>query len=401
MNRKVLVVASLVTGAVFFALVATLGGDRLRPGEESKEAAGSVASYEDAGGTNIRRMTAGDAKAELDAKAKAHVQAVRARSRAATANLNVALSHGSSAAKTAAEARAAELERNLVDSMSSLTQSLIDNPELIPNTIALLESEENPETMMLIAQSLAEAASRLGDQFPYKDLLRMAMKEGDPKRREAAMLVLGYVTPVTQELQQQIAEISRTAALPEVRMAAITTMGSWMTRNRTLAPAITDSLLATRTASSDPSVRGYAIQTIANMDMPLTPKAMEAMKDALQFESEPNNRSLAALAIGSSARGANQQEAIQTLQTAFQNETDRTARRHLITQIAKASRWNPDGTIGSMTSEDPLIMQDIEDFRRILANSDPNDWGAIWNQKSELDHTRGTVPGGHGGHGAD
>lgn len=396
-------VLGVLTGAVVVGLFAIYAGSFNRNTSEQRNGADSSTG---SASTSVTRMEKPARSAqEMEAVAAAHVNAIRETAKKADANTRAALEASqadqATSASELAEKQATELEKSLLDSISSLTQQLINEPGLTTNAISMLQGEENPETMLMIAQAIGEAAAKLGDRFPYDLLLKMAESDPSLQRRYAALVALGYVSKISPELQERIAELSRTGPTVDIRMAAINAMGSWMSRNRQLTQEISEALLPSREASDDPMIRGLVIQTIGNMDTPLTPKILEAMKHAVVHESEAANRSLAAVALGSGAGPGNRAEILTALEQAYLSEPNVETQRHIITQIAKAARQDAESYLKRLPTPDPLLAQDVTDWVEIMASAPSNDWGAMWNQKSDRDGRRGTYPGGSGGHGPE
>ncbi len=151
---------------------------------------------------------------ELDAIAASHIKTIKERADANTsAAMAAAEADPETSASQIANEETAALEKSLHDSISSLTQQLIAEPGLTTNAISLLQMEENPETMMMIARALGEAAAALGDKFPYDLLLKMAENDPSLSRRQAAIMALAYMSKIPPDLEQRIAELSRNAAL--------------------------------------------------------------------------------------------------------------------------------------------------------------------------------------------
>lgn len=294
-----------------------------------------------------------------------------------------------------------QTEKELVASMERLTAQVSSDPASVAEAVALLEAENDPALMMMLAQAIGAAADALGDKFPHEALLKMALNDPSLERRRAAITALGYMSKVPPELRDQIAEISRSGPDEQIRLAAIEAMGSWMNKNPQLIQTISEQLLLTREANSDPAIRGVVIQTIGNMDAPLSRKVFEAMAEAVVHEAIPHNRSLAALALGSGVGPESREPILATLESAYHVESNLDTQRHIITQITKAARYDAEDYLSRLPTPHPLLEQDVKDYIEILASVDRKDWGAIWNQKSERDHARGTYPGSHGGHGAD
>ncbi|MGI8907658.1 MAG: hypothetical protein ACR2IE_14345 [Candidatus Sumerlaeaceae bacterium] len=334
--------------------------------------------------------------------AATHVNALRNTVRLAEANMNVGrMARPETTAAEHARLEAETLEQKLVDSMARLTEQLSKDPGSVKDAIALLEAESDPALMTLLAQAIGQAADAMGDKFPYDSLLKMALNDPSQDKRRAALTALGYMSKIPTELQQQVAEISRNAPSNELRIAAVECLGAWMSKNPALKQTISETLLATRVANEDAAVRGIAIQTIGNQDTPLSRKVFEAMADAVVHEVAPHNRSLAALALGGGVGPENREAILSTLEAAYLGEANLDTQRHLITQIAKAARYDAEDYLGRLPTPHPLLAQDIKDYVEILASADRKDWGAIWDQKSNRDHERGTYPGSHGGHDTD
>lgn len=339
-----------------------------------------------------------------EAVADVHSREFREKARLAEARRRAArkaIEEADTTAALAAEQELLALETSLQDSLASLTQQLISHPELTTNVVALLREETDPMNMLLIAQALGEAAAVLGDQFPYDLLLDMAHGDGNFSRREAALVALGYVSHIPPDLEQKVLEISRTAPTVALQTAAIHSIGSWMSRNPNMADRLSESLLETRTASDETLVRATVIQTIGNMDRPLTPKVLQAMSEAVVEEPDPWSRSLAAVALGSGTSPQNRDAVLAALEHAYLNETKLDTKRHIITQITKASRYDAENYLLRLPTPHPLLEQDVKDYIEILNSMDRNNWGAIWDRKSERDTERGTYPSGHGGHDVD
>lgn len=331
--------------------------------------------------------------------AAARVSALRKSHRAATDNLSTTLmlSEAEQLAE-ATRARNAETDQNLIDSITSLTQQVVNDPSSTTGVIELLKEEDDPQLMILIAQALGEGAAVMGEAFPYDLLLEVALNDPDLARREAALLTLSYMRVVPDDLRLGIAEISQSAPTPQLRSAAIDTMGQWMNNIPDLAPSISEALLGAREASNHPLVRGMVIQTIGNSNAPLSPKVFDAMNDALRNETVAGNRSLAAVALGSGATPDNRESVIDALEAGYQAESELVTRRHIITQIAKAAKGDAAIYLQQLPTPDPLLAQDVADYVEIIRGSNQADWGAIWEQKSERDSQRGTDPNSHGGH---
>ncbi len=297
--------------------------------------------------------------------------------------------------------RTAEAEKNLIDSLTSLTQHLVNEQGSTTSVIDLLREEQDPQLMILIAQSLGEAAAAIGEDFPYESLADIIFNDSNFDRRQAAMLALGYMRKVPDALRLQMTEFAQSAPSPELRGAAVDLMGQWMNHSPELAETITEALLGAREATDHPFVRGVVIQTIGNSNAPLTPRVFEAMTDALQGETVAGNRSLAAVALGSGATPENHDAVITALEAGYQVETNLDTRRHIITQIAKAARGDAASYLQRLPTPDPLLAQDVSDYMEIMAATDPTDWGAIWEQKSDRDSMRNTYPVSDGGHGGN
>lgn len=339
---------------------------------------------------------------EQDGDAAARVDALRKSHRRVEDNLNARMMLSEAEGEQFAEVnnlRTAEMEKELVESMTSLTKHLVNEPSSTTSAIGLLKLEQDPQLMILIAQSLGEAAAAMGEDFPYDLLVDIAANDPDHARRQAALLTLGYMSEVPDDLRLRIVEISQSAPTPEIRAAAVDVMGQWMIRNPELVPSVSEALLTARETNTDPLVRGMVIQTIGNSNAPLTPKVFDAMNDALLNEPVAGNRSLAAVALGSGASPDNREAVITALEEAYQGEQTLETRRHIITQIAKAGKGDAATYLQRLPTPDPLLTQDVIDYVEIIAGGNPDDWGSIWAQKSERNSERGTYPGGHGGHG--
>lgn len=334
-------------------------------------------------------------EAELREMAKTHVGAIQDVARRADAVSEVLVSgtyeEGETTEAKAAAKELAELENSLQDSMATLTQQLLTQPELTTNAIAMLQDETDPETMLMIARAIGEAAPILRGRFPADLLLKMAEKDASPQRRQAALLALSFLTPIPPDVESRVSELSQTASVVDVRVSAINCMGTWMSRDRDLTQRISEALLPAREASQEPVVRGMVIQTIGNMDTPLTPKVLEAMADAVTRETEATNRSLAAVALGSGASPENRQAVVSVLENAYLTEAEIDTKRHILTQIIKATRDTE--VLKRLPTPDPLLAQDVNDYIEILASVDRNDWTKIWEQKSDRDDRRQTYPG--------
>lgn len=306
--------------------------------------------------------------------------------------------NGNAAAAEEAEVNAMAMELELQDSMSSLTQQIISDPEFAKTAIAMLQAETDPEMMMMMAKAIGDAAPALKDKFPYRDLLDIALKDASTHRRKAALYAMSQMRDIPDDLKDGIAELSRTAQDTELRVSAVHTMGGWMSNDRTLTHEISETLLLTRDASTDPHVRGIVIQTIGNMDTPLSPKVFDAMAQAVMGEEVAHNRSLAALALGSGTGQENRAAVLDTLQKAYLSEPELETQRHLITQITKAGQAEAELWLAKLPTPDPMLAQDVNDYLEILASVDRKDWNSVWSAKSQRDHERGTYPSASGGH---
>lgn len=391
MNTKRLIIVCVLC-AVCIALILGYGGLRSRvSGTQSRSGEHKTGSVSRTAINTIPQRSA----AEAQAATAAHVSAIKETHRTADAiakkALNAAKDDSDSSAAEKAEMIASEQEKKLLESITSLTEQLATNPELTTNAIALLQAEDDPAVMQLIAQAIGQAAARLGDKFPYDLLVKMALKDPSLPRRQAALQALAYMTSIPADLQASVAEISRTAPDP-VRCSAIDCMTGWMSKNHGLTQTISEELLKTREASKDPTVRGLVIQNIGNMDTPLSSKVLTAMTDALMHEQEPNNRSLAAVALGSGSSSENAPSVLSALETAYVMEPDLVTQRHMITQIVKASRPKAEEVLKTLPTPDPQLAQDVQDYLEILKTVDQKDWGAIWDKKSQIDDQRGTYP---------
>ena len=399
MKKQAAVSASLalLTGTVIL-LAFALTGDRGPFGQERTRVASAKKQ-------DTAKTATGPTDADLQERetaTAAHVQYLKeqadlldAKTKAAIAAAKYAPQAG---ADSNADAETAALEKHLLDSLSSLTQQLISDPSLTTSVIALLSKETDPDTMMMIAQALGEAAAAMGDKFPYDLLLTMAENDSDYQRRFAALTALGYMSNPSADLQQRMAQLSTGGDTAGVRAAAVATMGAWMGRNRDLTNQISDTLLAARDASDDPTVRGMVIQSIGNMDSPLTPKGLAAMSDAVLSEREASNRSLAAVALGSGSSPDNRAAVLSALEAAYLAEPELDTQRHIITQITKAAGAEAELYLGRLPTPHPQLAQDVQDYVGILASADRSNWGSIWEKKSDLDSQRGTYPVGAGGH---
>ena len=198
-----------------------------------------------------------------------------------------------------------------------------------------------------------------------------------------------------------MAELARSGETADLRVAAISCLGSWMNHDRGLTQEISETLLSARAESDDPIVRSLVIQSIGNMDTPLSPKVFDAMADAVITERDSNNRSLAAVALGSGTSPENRNAVLTALEKAYLSESELNTQRHIITQIAKAGGEQAEAWLQRLPTSDPRLEQDVKDYMEILASVDRSNWGAVWEAKSNRDDQRGTYPGGSGGHGHD
>jgi hypothetical protein len=399
MKTRAVVSASLaaLTGTVILLSYA-LSGDRMPSGQDGSRVAS--AKKQGPAETSIKRPEA--ELQEREAATAAHIQYLKEQVDLRDAKTKAAIAAAKYAPETAdttgADAEAAALEKHLLDSLSSLTQQLIMDPSLTTSVIVLLSKETDPETMMMIAQALGEAAATMGDKFPYDLLLSMAENDADFKRRFAALTALGYMSNPSADLKQRMSELATGGSTADLRAMAVSTMGSWMGRNRELTQQISDELLAARDASDDPTVRGMVIQSIGNMDSPLTPRGLAAMTDAVLSEREATNRSLAAVALGSGSSPDNRAAVLAALESAYLAEPELDTQRHILTQITKAAGSEAELYLQRLPTPHPLLAQDVQDYVGILASVDRTNWSLIWDKKSDLDDKRGTYPLGSGGH---
>jgi len=384
----VTIVAVLIISRQYAPLVQERDSAKAEPAENAPES----------GKTRVSSLPDVSTKLEPADQAKAHRQKIAETRKLASQKLS-AVMQGET--PPLSEEEQAAIDKGIVDSISSLTQQIINDPSFASHAIAMMAAEDDPEVLAMLAQAIGQAAAELGDKFPADLMLKMAQTDNNLIRREAALRVLGYLKKVSPEIEQGVVDLAQNAPTPELRTIAINAMGAWVSANREMATRVTDQLLAARNATDDSMVRGMVLQTIGNLEVPLSPKAVEAMGDAIKNESEPLNRSLAAVALGSGTNSANREQVISTLEQAYAGEQNLDTQRHILTQIVKASRWDAETYLERIPKPHPLLQQDVEDYLSILAQVDRNDWDAIWSKKSDLDHQRNTYPASHGGHGTD
>lgn len=287
-----------------------------------------------------------------------------------------------------------QLEMELQEAMTSLSLQLVGDEKATSEVLEMMRNQDDPDILMMLARALGESAAFLGDRFPVDELLSMAESDESTVRRQAALAALGYSVNVSDETRQRIAKIAESAASPEERTAAISALGSIAYRNEQLADQVREDLLPVLKAADHPMLRGLAIQTIGNMDRPLSEPVLNAMADAVRNETVAGNRSLAALALGGGTSRENQQQVLDVLTNAFNAEANVETQRHILTQLVKVTR-DP-AFLNTIASSDGLVIQDIADYREILATVDRDNWSAIWEAKNRLNEERGTV--GESGH---
>lgn len=297
---------------------------------------------------------------------------------------------------TSPETSATQLEQlseSVRDMFSTLTEQLRMNPDMTTDVLRRMMAETDPELVSLMAQAIADAAPVIGKRLPVDLLLRIALHDPMPERRQAALYILSQAQEITSEMRQELVSISMGDTSMDVRVTAIAAMGAWMNRDRQLAEGICADLVAARDATDNPMVRGFAIQTIANMDMPLGEKLLGAMTESLNTEPVAQNRSLAALALGCGVSPDNQQQVLTNLEQAYMRESDLQTRRHIITEIARAGMDKAPDVLNRLPAPDNLLSQDVADYVEILRSGKAADFDAVWKEKSQRDDSRGTYPG--------
>lgn len=252
-------------------------------------------------------------------------------------------------------------------------------PSPVPDAVVRLERETDPERLAALAAELSvpdlpvEAGRRLA---------RVA-EAGDKHRGEAAMAALSALSDPDEVVLESILRRARNAEDPEVQVVAIDTAAAWMARNPALTGRIGADLAEIAMASRHEVVRGHAIQGVANVERPLSPKVMEAMGLLARTDSSPQNRLLAALALGSSPDG------LELLEKAVVTEPLLDVRRVMLIHVVRAG--GGEVALRRIAVSDPAVAQDVADYVEILG-TDPPDSHAIFEAKFRRDVARGSIP---------
>lgn len=209
---------------------------------------------------------------------------------------------------------------------------------------------------------------------------------------EQAITALGEVPNVSTSELDRVAKISRTGADEWTQISAIRVMQHWLTREALQAKAARE-LIRTAEGSHTPMVRGLAIQAIA-----LEPKArwprdvVVSLGDLVQNDPTPQNRSIAALALGQVRGGELTPIARESLIEAYGSESDLGTRRSMLLNIVEISGADAARVLANLPEGSMLAQQDIADYQEILRSGETR-IAEIWDKKLAYDIERGTVIG--------
>ncbi|MDB6027939.1 MAG: hypothetical protein JWM68_4162 [Verrucomicrobiales bacterium] len=292
---------------------------------------------------------------------------------------------------------AASLENNqprVQQALKNLTDYLAAHPEAMSTVLDVFKSETDEKKLSLLMPILTDYENPEGRKLITEAALELAQHDALPAKRQMGLSLMTKATPVDEACLQAIAQISKNDANNLVRITAIDIMNVWLTENPGWGDKLIGGLSAAIESSNDDTVRGRALQVLAQQNAQLPEAILKSVAQCLTT-TNADNRIAAVMVLGEAADDA-KSYALNQLESAFRQEASLPVKRDILVQLVRVGKAQATEILQRLPNNSDTA-QDIIDFLKIIQDGKTTSLDEIYQQKFSLEGERervaATTPG--------
>jgi hypothetical protein len=256
---------------------------------------------------------------------------------------------------------------------------------------ALVESEEDPEVLELVA-SLWVTRFNLTQEFSVLErMVARAERERDPVRRAAMVRSLVATGDPSSELLAGKESTRNTyRALvndpaPEVRQAVVDNLTAEAARNFGRFQGVAEQAVALAAAAEEPKTAAGLLQ--ASALEAVRPQALSTVRGMLESSKAPEVRAAAAKALGT-VPSSELRPTLELLAARYKAEPDRSVRSALLESLSRLGLSQAPSYLQRLKGVDSALDGEIDTWLRLLASNPPNGF-LLQQDKLAQEHRQG------------
>jgi hypothetical protein len=249
--------------------------------------------------------------------------------------------------------------------------------------VEMFRSETDAATLDVLQGALAlqpEAAEAPGVKEAF---LEMALAEGPPARRQAAVAFLGTVWDRDGRALEALLALARTEGPGDLRLSALGALASYAVKNADRSGPVQAALLDVAARPVPDEIRQQALLSV---DVRSADEAVVRRLAGFLADASPEVRRSAAEKLGE-APPERRATALSALVAALDRETEPTLRRALLDNLVRCGRGEAADVLERLAARSPDLRTDAEEYLA-LVRAGYADWDEILDRKERLEAGR-------------